>query len=295
MNTIMKKYPFGKAKGDKVFHSFNYFIFLIIAFIMLFPFIIVVKDSFTVYNVVDKILVPKFSLDAYAYVFSQQKLYNSFLLTVGVVIATVICHLLVTMLTAYPLSRKNFVGKKFFLVFILITFLFNGGLLPFYLLMRDLQLRNSILVYIVPSMTSAYNILIAKNFLQTQSDVLEEAAKIDGAGHFRIFFAIYLPLSKPIIAVLALWVMVGKWNDWFTGELYIEQENKLLIQNILRQMLVDDSSVNDPSGMGKNELLALAENIKMATIVVATIPILCIYPFVQKYFVAGVFLGSVKE
>ncbi len=289
------KSVFGKSKGDIAFSTVNYFIFLLLAFMMVYPFVIVVKDSMTIYENVGGILNPKFSIAAYKFVFSKKEIFSSFLLTVFVVVASTSLHLIVTTMGAYALSRKYLKGRGVFHVYILITFLFSGGMIPTYLLIRDLNLADNILVYIIPSATSAYNLIIAKNFFMSIPDSLEESAKLDGAGHFRIFLSVYVPLSMPIIAVLALWVAVGKWNDWFTGELYIRNPDLLLIQNILKRMLISESSVNDPSGQGKNELFALSENIKMATIVVATIPVLLIYPFVQKYFIKGVMLGSVKE
>ncbi len=286
---------FGKSKGDIIFSVVNYLFFILLAFIMLYPFIIVVKDSFTVYKNVGGVLAPEFSSAAFRFVFAKKEIYSSFLLTVFVVISATTLHLIVTAMGAYVLSRKYLKGRNVIHIYILITFLFSGGLIPTFLLIKELQLIDSILVYIIPSATSAYNLIIAKNFFMTIPDSLEESAKLDGAGHFRIFLSIYVPLSLPILAVLALWVAVGKWNDWFTGELYIRNPDLLLIQNILKQMLISESSVNDPSGQGKNELFALSENIKMATIIIATIPVLLIYPFVQKYFIQGVMLGSVKE
>ena len=289
------KSVFGKTKGDIAFSAVNYFIFVLLAFMMLYPFIIVIRDSLTIYQNMDGLLVPKFSPAAYAFVFSKKEIYSSFLLTVVVVISATALHLIVTAMGAYALSRKYLKGRDIIHTYILITFLFSGGMIPSYLLIKDLNLVDNVLVYILPSATSAYNLIIAKNFFMSISDSLEESAKLDGAGHFRIFLSVYIPLSLPIIAVLALWVAVGKWNDWFTGELYIKTPELLLMQNVLKQMLISESSVNDPSGQGKNELFALSQNIKMATIVVATIPVLLIYPLVQKYFIQGVMLGSVKE
>ena len=284
----------GRVKSDMVFHIINYSVFFLIALRMLYPFLSVLKDSFTVYKNAGGILIPQFSVDAYLYVLNGNGLLRSFFTTVSVVIAATALHLAVTITAAYPLSRKHFVGRKVFLVYIIITFLFNGGLIPVYLLMKDLGLKNNLLIYILPGATSAYNLVIVKNFFQGIPDSIEESAKMDGASNFIVFFKIFIPLSMPIIAVVALWVAVGKWNDWFTGELYIQKREYLLLQNILRQMLVSESSVNDPTGQGQSDLFALSENIKMAVIVVSTVPVLIIYPFLKKYFIQGVMLGSVK-
>lgn len=284
----------GRVKSDMVFHIINYSVFFLIALIMLYPFLSVLKDSFTIYKNAGGILIPQFSVDAYLYVLNGNGLLRSFFTTVSVVIAATALHLAVTITAAYPLSRKHFVGRKVFLVYIIITFLFNGGLIPVYLLMKDLGLKNNLLIYILPGATSAYNLVIVKNFFQGIPDSIEESAKMDGASNFIVFLKIFIPLSMPIIAVVALWVAVGKWNDWFTGELYIQKREYLLLQNILRQMLVSESSVNDPTGQGQSDLFALSENIKMAVIVVSTVPVLIIYPFLKKYFIQGVMLGSVK-
>ena len=170
--------------------------------------------------------------------------------------------------------------------------LFSGGLIPYYILIRDLGLRDNFLVYVIPGLVSPFNVIIAKNFFQGIPDSLEESAKIDGANAIVILFKIYLPLSMPILMTIMLWAGVGKWNDWMTGLLYISNKDLLLIQNYLRQILNTASSssgtVVDPTFMN------MAEGVKMAAIVVATLPIVMIYPFVQKYFVKGVLLGSVK-
>lgn len=286
---------FGKTRGEIAFHVVNYTVFTLIAFIMIYPFATVVVDSFTAYTNINGVLHARFSWGAYSYVLSQRQIYTSFLLTVGVVVGATLLHLAVTAMGAYALSKRYLKGRNLIHIFILITFLFSGGLIPGYLLIRNLGLMDNILVYILPGATSAYNLIIAKNFFLNIPDSLEESAKLDGAGHFRIFLSVYLPLSIPIMAVLALWVAVGKWNDWATAELYIRDPDKLLIQNILRSMLVSETSINDPLGNGRSDLFALADNIKMATIVISTIPVLLIYPFLQKYFIKGVLLGSVKE
>lgn len=198
-----------------------------------------------------------------------------------------------TTVGSYPLSRKNLKGRSLFLVYVLITMLFSGGLIPFYLLIRNvLQLTDSYWVYIIIGGAGAFNIFIVKGYFQGISEELYEAAALDGAGEFKIFLSVYLPLSKPIIATIALWIAVGKWNDYMTGLLYIKNSNKLLIQNTLRGML---SKATNTSGIGgDSSQLALSESIKMAAVIISLIPIMCVYPFVQKYFTKGVMLGSVK-
>jgi putative aldouronate transport system permease protein len=178
-------------------------------------------------------------------------------------------------------------------MYVLITMLFSGGLIPFYYLITNvLKLKDSYLAYILIGAASAFNVFIVKGYFQGISEELYEAAALDGAGEFRIFFLIYLPLAKPIVATIALWVAVGKWNDYMTGLLYMSDSNMYLIQNTLRGMINKASTQN---GMGlDSSQMALSESIKMATVVVSLVPIMLVYPFVQKYFTKGVMLGSVK-
>ena len=173
--------------------------------------------------------------------------------------------------------------------------LFSGGTIPYYLLIRDIGLRNNILVYIIPGLYGGFNIIIARNFIYGIPSSLREAAKMDGANDFVIFLRIYLPLSMPIMATLALWIGVGRWNDWMTGQLYMDSSNMLLIQNTLRRILVNTSAPPGAGGMVDPDVANMSEGVKMATVVIGTLPIVLAYPFVQKYFVKGIILGSVKE
>lgn len=283
-------------KGDRVFPLINGFLLCLVALVTMFPLLYVLWKSFTTYSV-DELGVrsTNFDFGAYEYIFRDDSILTSFVLTIGVVIVSTILHVLITMLAAYPLSKPNLKGGKVMLVFILITMVFSGGLMPYYILIGELGLRNNVLVYIIPGLISGFNIIVARNFLAGIPASLEESAKIDGASDFTVFFRIILPLSKPIICTIALWFAVGKWNDWMTGLLYVQQADLKLLQNVLRDMLISGSGMNDVLGLGTSEKFMLMENIKMAVIIVATVPILCIYPFVQKYFINGTMLGAVKE
>lgn len=290
-NQFFKRF-FGKTKGDKIFSCFNYLFFLLVAFVTFYPFYYVVKTSLKVHNVSSGVAVVVYNFNAYKTIFENDGIVNAFLLTIAVVAIHCIAHVAVTVISAYPLSRKHLRGRTGILLFIVFTMLFSGGLIPYYILIRDLGLRDNFLVYVIPGLVSPFNVIIAKNFFQGIPDSLEESAKIDGANAIVILFKIYLPLSMPILMTIMLWAGVGKWNDWMTGLLYISNKDLLLIQNYLRQILNTASSssgtVVDPTFMN------MAEGVKMAAIVVATLPIVMIYPFVQKYFVKGVLLGSVK-
>ena len=283
---------FGKNAEQRVFNIINYVLFTLFTLIMLAPFIYVLVVSFQQKAIVNDVSVNVFGIGAYKHVLGNPNILRAFLNTIGTVLIGTAFAVCMTMLGAYPLSKKHMRGRGFLLVYVLITMLFSGGLIPFYLLIKNLGLGDSYLVYIVIGALGAFNIFIVKNFYQGIPVELEEAAKIDGANEFQVFFRVYLPLSKSIMATIALWISVGKWNDYMTGLLYIDSPQKLLIQNILRDMLVTASTT---SGTGADAgMLNLSESIKMATVVIAMVPIMCVYPFVQKYFTKGVIMGSVK-
>lgn len=287
----LKRY-FGMSVGSIVFNAVNYLLFLGFAFCMFYPFWYVVSHSLRSYTLIDDVPRLVYSFKAYVIVFGNSGLVTSFLLSVGVVVAHVVLHVVVTMLAAYPLSKRDLRGRTGILLFITFTMLFSGGLIPFYLLIRDIGLRDNILVYILPGVASGYNVVIAKNFVQSIPDSLTEAAKIDGAGEFTTLVRIVFPLSMPIIATVALWAGVGKWNDWMTGMLYVTDPDMRMIQNFLRSILISASSTGQ--GGVDSDVMSMAEGVKMAAVVVSIIPILLVYPFLQKYFVKGVLLGSVK-
>lgn len=285
-----------KTRKIKIFPIVNGIILSLVGLVTMFPLLYVLFKSLTTYSV--DILgnkSTKFDFGAYEYIFRDDAILKAFLLTTFVVIVSTALHVFITMLAAYPLSKENLKGGKFMLIFVLITMVFSGGLMPYYILIGDLGLRNNVMVYIVPGLISGFNIIVARNFLAGIPSSLIESAKIDGASDFTVFFKIILPLSKPIICTIALWFAVAKWNDWMTGLLYIKQGDLKLLQNVLRDMLISGSGMNDALGLGTSDKFMLMENIKMAVIIVATVPILCVYPFVQKYFINGTMLGAVKE
>ena len=203
-----------------------------------------------------------------------------------------------TLLAAYPLSRDDFRGKKFFTILFVFTMMFNGGLIPTYLLVKNLNLTDTMWAVILPTAVSAYNMIVARTFFkQSIPKEMLEAAEIDGCTDFRFFWKIVLPLSAPIVAVLCLWVAVGLWNSYFNPMIYINSESKYPLQLVLRKILlmsqVDFTTASvDPEKLAKNQYLS--EMLKYGTIVISSLPLMIIYPFVQKYFVKGVMIGSVK-
>lgn len=284
---------FGGTKKEIAFNTVLYACFVLFLVIMLSPFVYVIQESFRSKKLIDNAPTEIWSFAAYQYVLGNQSIVRTFFNTIAATGLGTLFAVALTMTGAYPLSRRQLKGRSIFLMYVLITMLFSGGLIPFYYLIRNvLNLTDSFSVYILIGGASAFNIFIVKGYYQGISEELYEAAALDGAGEFRIFFLVYLPLSKPIMATVALWVAVGKWNDYMTGLLYIKDTDKLLIQNTLRGM-INNATTTDGMGMDSSQL-ALSESIKMATVVISLIPIMCVYPFVQKYFTKGVMLGSVK-
>ena len=292
---FVKRY-FGLKASDKIFNVLLYLFFIIFAFATIYPFLHVVSESLKVVVPTDTgVPVYKFSFSAYGEILKEEELTWAFVWSILVVIVSTAAHVFCCMLSAYPLSKKHLRGRTGLLMYIVITMLFSGGLIPYYVLMDNLGFFSNPLIYVVPCLVSGFDIIIAKNFLQSIPQSLEEAAKLDGANDYVIFFKIYLPQSFPIMATLALWFAVGKWNDWATGVLYMAEVPRLqLIQNFLRRIIAS-SNTTTGGGAGDDKYMLMGDNMKMAIVVVGTLPIVMVYPFVQKYFVKGVMLGSVKE
>ncbi|QYR24149.1 carbohydrate ABC transporter permease [Paenibacillus sp. sptzw28] len=194
-------------------------------------------------------------------------------------------------LGAYPLSRKYLPHRTFFTMFIVVTMFFGGGLIPTYLLIKSLGLINSLWVYVIPGLLSTFNLLLLRNFFMGIPEELEDSAKIDGANDLRILFTIIMPLSKPVLATLALWTAVGHWNAWFDAMLYMQDQSKIVLQLFLRRLVI--TSEGDPMlPVPSNEMAP--EMVKAAVIMFTALPILLVYPFLQRYFVKGIMVGSLK-
>jgi putative aldouronate transport system permease protein len=213
--------------------------------------------------------------------------------------------MLVTAMVAYGLSRKELIGRKALVTIFFIPMLFGGGLIPYYLQLINLKLINNFWVYIIPSLFNVWNMIVMKtSFKSNLSESIIESARIDGAGYSRIFFAIVLPLSVPLMASLSLFTAVGHWNDWFTGAFYVNNPDLQPLQTYLQKIMSDIDAINmiNSTQMETKNIVGLynlnaitTRSVKMATIMVSTLPILFIYPFVQKFFVKGVMIGSIKE
>jgi putative aldouronate transport system permease protein len=290
-----------RSIGDRIFDTANIIMLGIIAIITLFPLYYVFVVSFTdPAEYIQKqgyILFPeKWTLDSYKYLlstsaFQSAAMISGFLATVGTALSLVI-----TAALAYGLSRKRLQGRRLIMLLILITLLFSPGLIPPYLLVRDLGLINSVWSLILPVLTSGWYVILMKSFFDSIPVELEESAIIDGSTDIGVFFRIVLPLSLPALAAFGLFYAVAYWNTFFSAVLYINDHAKWPLQLVLRNMLIDSST--QAGGSAAAEMMAEqnipTETLKMAAVVIATLPILCVYPFLQKHFAKGVMLGSVK-
>lgn len=235
-----------------------------------------------------------FSLDAYKSVFANPGIIKGYGNTLFILVAGVSINLLLTAIAAYVMSRRNVMWNGMFTFLIIFTMFFNGGLIPLYLIVKGVGLMNTLWATIIPFSINTFNLIIMRTSFQAIPESLEESAKIDGANHLTILFRIVLPLSMPVVAVMILYYAVEKWNAWFYASIFLKDRNLFPLQLVLREILIANSTDSMTSGASTADQFKIGETIKYATIMVATVPILCVYPFVQKYFVKGVMIGAVK-
>lgn len=292
----------GKTKlWNRISSVLIYTFLLLISLTCLLPFVHVLaksvsEEAFVVSNQV--ILLPKgFNLEAYKKVLADASILRSLYVTVVITIAFTVIGMIITLCAAYPLSRRNLKGRSVITVFFMITMYFSGGIIPEYLLMNGLHMLDTWWCMILPLAFSASNLLIMKTSLMSSiPDSLIESAHIDGANEFTILVKIIIPLSKPIIATLSLFYAVGRWNSYQDALFYIKQNTALRpLQLKLYNLVVSASEAVQDSVQGTSSVVMSPEVLKAACIMFATIPIICVYPFVQKYFVQGTMIGSVKE
>lgn len=237
-------------------------------------------------------LFPKhLDLGGYRLLLGYPLIWRSYLNTIVRVLVGTSLSVLLTTLGAYALAQKELPNRTLWTGIIIFTMYFGGGLIPSYLLVKDLGMRNTLLALVLPGAISTYNMIVTRNFFMSLPKSLIESAKIDGANDFRILFQIVIPLSKAILATITLWYGIGQWNSWFDCMIYMDDENRYVLQMVLRRLLLQGQQ---PDPTGTDIQMVNPENMKMAAVVVATVPIMCIYPFFQKYFVKGVMVGSLK-
>lgn len=282
--------------SSKAFSIFNYTTLTIIALICLLPFVNIIASSFaSTQEIVEKpfIIFPEtFSLDAYRYVLSTPTLFRSLGITIFVTVAGTITSMVLTSMMAYGLSRRYLPGRRVMNFMVVFTMLFSGGMIPTFLVVNSLGLIDSVWAMILPIAVNAFNMIIMRNFFQALPMSLEESAKMDGASDFLIFRKIMLPLALPSVATISLFYAVAYWNTYINAILYMNDSTKWPIQILLRQIVIVSSGMQS-DGMAV-DIVPPAQSVKMAVIVIATVPMLLVYPFVQKYFVKGALVGSVK-
>lgn len=289
-----------QSYGSRLFDVFNYGLMLLLIVITVYPLLHVISISLSHADYIalgEVSFFPKgFNIKGYQIIFEKQLLYTSYTNTIMYATVGTLLTLLFTSLMAYPLTVSKFRIKKPITIFLAVTMFFSGGMIPTYLLMKELHLLNTFWVMVLPGCISAYNVIIFRTFFQNIPSELRESAYMDGANDMTVLFRIYLPLSKALLATFALFTIVGHWNEWFNALIYLRDENRYPLQMFLRSIIFTQQgygSSEQATQMIQNRQIN-PKNIQMAAVVITMAPILCIYPFVQKYFVKGVMVGSIK-
>lgn len=288
------------SRQDKVLLTVGYVLLGLFVIAIIVPMIYIIVASFmdpiTLQNKGITFDFSKWTLTAYERVMTNDQIWIGFKNAVIYSVVFTFVSVLITMLAAYPMSRPDFRGKKFFNVIFVITMFFGGGLIPTYLLISDMGLKNSMWAIILPGAFSVWNMIIARTYYQGIPGELREAADVDGANELTFFFRILLPVCTPIIATLSLWQFVGMWNSYFDAMIYLDESSKQPLQLVLRAILIqskpDEGMISDMQSTA--ERAQLSELLKYATIIISSLPLLVMYPFFQKYFDSGIMAGSVK-
>ncbi|MBP3361051.1 MAG: carbohydrate ABC transporter permease [Clostridia bacterium] len=287
-----------KTPGETVFNFLNVIFMILFCCAAIYPFLYLAARSLSSAdaNFSQITIIPQgFSWENYVRVFKNADIGVGFKNAILRTVVGTTVNVVFSILAAYPLSKKYYPNRSFWTGIIVFTMFFSGGMIPGYLLVKRLGLLNTMWAMILPGAINTYNMIIMRNFFMSLPDALEEAAKIDGAGDFRVLVSIMLPMSKPIIATIALWSMVGHWNAWFDCLIYITDPSKQVLQVIMRRIVLEGTSqMLNPNASEFTDMIVNPENIKASTIIVATLPIVMVYPFLQKYFVKGVLVGSLK-
>ena len=305
---MKKEKPVKKSKikenfTDRLIQGFIYLVVIALCLLIIIPCINVLALSFNDGADAAKggiYFWPRvFTLDNYKEVFADGKIMKSYGITIARTFIGTSLSLIVTTLAAFALKEEKLPGRKIITMLITFTMLFGGGMIPTYIQYKNLHLLNSFWVYVIPGMVGVTNLLMVRTFFESIPDSLEESAKLDGCGYFKIYTQIVLPLSKPVLAVVGLYTAVGHWNDWFAGAFYMNSSKLWPVQTVLQQMLsramASSQEVKTASqAIAQANSAVPSDSLKMAAVVITTVPILCIYPFAQKYFAKGAMIGAVK-
>lgn len=290
-----------KKKHVSLFDVVNITVMILVGLIMLLPVLNLASKAFSSEGnvIAGKVLFwpVGFQTDTVKYVLTTPEFSTSFMVTVTVTLVGTLGAMFLTVMAAYPLSKPHLKGRKFFLYIFVFIMLFSAGMVPNYILFRTLHLTNTIFALIFSGMLSSFNLFLIKNYFESLPEVIEEAARIDGASNMRIFFSVVLPMSMPVLATVTLFYAVSYWSNYFAGVMYITDASLKPLQQYMFDLITQATSLQDASGNfgDVNQAMNVSgENIRAATIVVSTVPILCVYPFLQRYFVKGITVGSVK-
>lgn len=293
--------------GDRIMVSIIYAVLTLLVFVTFYPFWNSLVISFNLGS--DTMLggvtfwPREFTLENYEIVFQDKRLLHAFVISVLRTVVGTAMSVFVTAMLAYGLSKRELLGRKYFMMFCLFTMFFSGGLIPTFLLVRQLGLMDTFWAMIIPSLVLVWHMIIFRAFFQQLPLELEESAKIDGAGTWGIFFKIVIPLSVPVIAAISLFTAIFHWNDWFLPSIYINSENLIPIQTLLQRILNANTATQQMGQLdagsaahfSRTMVTVTGKSLSMAIMMVATLPIMMVYPFVQKHFVKGVLIGSLKE
>ncbi|WP_099204088.1 carbohydrate ABC transporter permease [Scatolibacter rhodanostii] len=291
-----------RTRGQKIFTGFNYLLLGVFGFITFYPFWYVLVASLNTGRDFAKggvyFLPREFTLQNYQMAFQDERIFTSLGISVSKTLLGTVISLLAVALLAYALSIKTLPGRTGITFFFFFTTLFSGGMIPYYMQLRTLGLTNSFWLYIWPAVYSFFNLVLMRSNFNSIPEELRESAHLDGAGDVRVLFQIYLPLSKPILATLALLIGVGHWNDWFTGA-YYQSVQQLKPASTVLQQLLSEATANQTVKLGQETTLGsmtsyTSQSLQMAFVMILTMPIVAVYPFLQKYYVKGMMIGSVK-
>lgn len=289
-----------ESKKTKVFYGINYVLVTIVVLTMLFPLLNIVATSFSSENAIitNRVSVwpVEFTANTYKQVVERTQIFNAMKNTVILTVVGTAINMVVTICGAYPLSKSRLTGRNVFLVMVTLTMLFGAGLIPNFMLIKSLGLMNTYWAIWLPGAVSTYNMIVMKTFFSGIPMSLEESAYIDGANDLRILWSIILPLSLPSIATITLFYAVGHWNAYFNMILYITSSSKKVLQQVLRDLINSSSATEQLQLTDSSDAMQpiASESIKAVAIVIATLPIMCFYPFLQKYFTKGVMIGAIK-
>lgn len=289
-----------KSVGERVFTVLNCIFMLVFIFITVYPIWYVLVASFSDSNALignmSLLFKPvNFTLDAYKMMIKNPMILVGYKNTLIILVIAVTLNMFLTALGAYFMSRKNVMFKKPITLLIIFTMYFSGGLIPVYLNVKSLGLLDTYASLILPVAINTFNLIIMRTAFASIPESLEESARLDGAGHFRLLFQIILPLSKATVAVILLYYAVEHWNSWFNAMIYLNDRNKFPLQLVLQEILIQNDTSSMTQMVSAGDSSSVGETVKYAVIIVSSLPIFCIYPFIQKYFEKGVMIGAVKE